>query len=249
MIFSGLVQIQNGRARKLQDFENLARQMARISPEGVDMDEYEPDNTDLRDCPSTGNSWEAVASPLPPTPNRQLCSCMFNTTACNVSDEVDEEDYEDFFGVVCGLSNGICDGIAADAEEGNYGAFGMCGARSKLAFALNQYFLSQDESPDACDFSGSATLVTPEETPDSCLALLDEAGDDGGGTVTSAPDGDGDGGDGGDDGDGEDEDGEGSGDEDAALSGFSLARVDLGAVQIGAYVVCAVLSGMGMILL
>lgn len=222
------------------------------------MDEYEPTNTDLRDCPSTGNSWEAVASPLPPTPNRQLCSCMFNASSCTVSSEVDEDDYEDFFGVVCGLANGICDGIAADPEEGNYGAFGMCGARSQLAFALNQYYLSQDESPDACDFSGSATLTTPEETPDSCLALLDEAGDDGTGTVTSAPrggggggggDGDGDGGDGSDGGDGEDEDGEGSGDDDAAIPGLSFARVDLGAVQIGAYVVCAVLSGVGMILL
>ena len=259
-IVAGLVEIENGRATRLRDFDNLKRQMARISPRGVDMDEYEPTNTDLRDCPRTGSNWEAVASPLPPTPNRQLCSCMANSRACVVSDSVDPDDYEDLFETVCGLGDGVCDGIAADPEAGEYGVYGMCNSRSQLSFALNRYFLGEDEIAEACDFDGQATLTPVVETPDSCIGLLDAAGEEGDGEVTGVPSSDGgdedeggSGGGGGGGGDDEDEEGDGEdeedGESDGAIPGAMFAHVDLGVLQLGVYAVLAIISGIGLILL
>lgn len=89
---------------------NLSKAMATVSPSGVNSASYTPSNT-IASCPAIATDWEAKASPLPPSPNQELCSCMFNSLSCTVKSSVDEEAYGDMFGYVCGADPDACAGI------------------------------------------------------------------------------------------------------------------------------------------
>lgn len=181
---AGLVEVQDGTAEPsiLPDYTAYSSQMNQINPTGVNMDDYQPSNTALA-CPTVRDGfWEAVASPLPPVVNVDLCKCMYSSLSCVVDSSVDIEDYGQLFGTVCGLG-GSCNGITADATNGTYGAYSVCNATEQLSFALNQYYLSQNRASGACDFRGAATIKNAVSASGSCGELLDAAGTDGSGTV------------------------------------------------------------------
>jgi len=234
----GLVKIDNNEVERLPDFTSLSSQLAKVTPTGVQMADYNPTNTAKSACPSVGE-WAAEATPLPPQPNDQLCKCMYDSLTCVVNDSVDEEDYGDLFGIVCGLKDGeACRGIAKNATTGVYGAYGMCNAKEQLGFALNQYAKSQLDG-NGCNFSGSARATQAKATQASeCRALVSQAGSAGTGTVTSVPTGAG-----------------GSNNGPAATSSkgaagvLSVPRFESGMLQLGAYLFVAGVSGMAMILL
>jgi hypothetical protein len=234
----GLVTVDNNRVSRLPDFTALSSQIAKIDPTGVRMNDYNPQNTAKSACPSVGREWEAQATPLPPSPNSQLCDCMYETLSCVVADNIDEEDYGDLFSVVCGLNDDACAGIAKNATTGDYGAYGMCGAKEQLGFALNQYANAQRDG-NGCNFSGSASAksAVPTRSVDSnCRALMSQAGSAGTGTVTSVP----------------------TGANGAAASSsrspgagvaMSVPHFETGRLQLGIYVAAALLSGGAMVLL
>ncbi|OCK84888.1 carbohydrate-binding module family 43 protein [Lepidopterella palustris CBS 459.81] len=232
----GLVSISGNTVSKLPDFSALSSQIAKVTPSGINSASYTPTNTVPQSCPPIGTDWAAKATPLPPAANPQLCECMMSTLSCVVSPSVNETDYGDLFGVVCGLPGTPCAGIQHNATTGTYGAYGMCNSTEQLAFALNQYAKSQ--STGGCDFSGSATTRTAAATATgSCKALMDQAGTAGTGTVTSAPTGTG---------------AAASGSathSGAAMSTVSAPSLNLGLLQMGVYVLGAALSGAAMILL
>jgi len=246
----GLVTIEGNTASKLPDFTNLQSQIAAITPSGVSANAYNPTNTVASACPSVGVSgWEA-ASALPPTPNSDLCSCMYKALSCVPSDEVNDDNIGDLFGVLCGLSDGQqCDGLAANGTTGDYGAYGMCNPTQQLGWALNYYASTQAASGNAgaCSFSGSATsqsFVTPSGT---CASLIGQAGPAGTGTVTSAPSGTA-----AASGSGSSSSGSGSSSSSSGLAGPSygaMASLNLGAYQFAIYTIVAVFTGAGMILL
>lgn len=221
-----------------------------ITPSGVSANAYNPTNTQAMACPSIGASgWEA-ASALPPTPNPDLCSCMYKALSCVPSDQINNNNIGDFFGVLCGLSDGAqCNGIAANGTTGNYGAYGMCNPTQQLGWALNNYASTQGASGNtgACSFSGSATtqaFVTPTGT---CASLLGQAGAQGTGTVTSQPSGTGSSGN-----SGSGSSGTGSSSSSSGLAGptfGTMASLNLGAFQFAVYTIVAVFTGAGMILL
>lgn len=132
-IVIGLVEIKNGKATKLVDFDNLKKQITKVNPKGVQMNDYTPTNTSPRDCPATGNSWEA-SSKLPPTPDEELCQCMVKSLTC-VSNKVNEKAMGELFAFVCADSD--CTGINANGTTGNYGAFSMCSSSERLSWAFN----------------------------------------------------------------------------------------------------------------
>lgn len=116
---------------------------------------YTPSNSAAA-CPAVGKSWQA-APELPPTPDSDLCDCMFKSLSCVPSSSLDSSDYGDIFGTVCGLDDSLCAGIETNATTGVYGAYSMCPSKQQLGYILDQYYKAQNSASTACDFDGSAT--------------------------------------------------------------------------------------------
>lgn len=247
----GLVSIDGSTASKLPDYTALSIQLAAISPSGVNSASYNPTNTAAQACPTVDASWGA-ASALPPTPNAELCSCMVKALNCVPSSEINDNNIGDLFGLVCGLSKSACDGIAANATTGDYGAYGMCDPLQQMGWALNSYYeeqLAAGNGASACDFSGSATTQAAASPTGQCASLISQAGNGGTGTVTSAPTATGGSG-GGSSGGSSSGSGSSSTGSSAGIPGQStLASLNFGYLQMGLYMVCAVVTGMGMIIL
>ncbi|EMC99955.1 carbohydrate-binding module family 43 protein [Baudoinia panamericana UAMH 10762] len=218
----GLVTVSGQSVTTNQDFSNLKTQLASISPSSVASASYTPTNSPQA-CPSVGGNWSAAATPLPPTPNQQVCSCMYNSLGCVVAGSTSEDNYGSLFGTVCGYGSSVCAGITSNATTGTYGAFGMCNATEQLAYAFNNYYVGQHSSASACNFGGAATSKAAASASGACSTLLAQAGTAGTGTVTSSPTG-------------------------TAASG-SAPSVESGVFAMAFIVTIAAVSGMGMILL
>lgn len=133
----GLVEIQsNGDVKTLTDFDNLKKEIAKVSPTGVEMAKYTPTNTAARSCPTNGADWSA-SSVLPPTPNKELCGCMVSALSCTAAPKVKDTDAAELFGYICGDSGTNCAGIIANGTTGEYGAYSMCSSLERLAWAMN----------------------------------------------------------------------------------------------------------------
>lgn len=239
----GLVTVQGNSVSTLADFNFLATQIANANPTGVNSASYNPTNTAAASCPAVNSDWRA-SEELPPTPNQQLCECMYSALTC-VPNSVDAEEIGDLFGVVCGLADGVCDGIIANATSGAYGAYGMCNPQQQLGWALNTYYeraRAAGNGASACDFSGSATTQSPVTPTGTCQQLIQQAGSGGTGTVTSAPSGTGRASGGGGSG------GSSSSTSNAGVPSFSTPS-HFGFLPVAFYVSIAFVSGAGMILL
>lgn len=170
----------------LTDFNYLKTQIAKVSPSTTQIKNYTPSNSPAA-CPTEYVNWTAAATPLPPSPNKQLCSCMYSGLSCAVTDGVSDSKLQSLFNTVCGLDKNACAGINLDSKTGQYGAYSMCEAKEKLGFAFDQYYKSQGKASTACDFNGAANTQQPADESSQCKALLNQAGPAGTGTVTSAP--------------------------------------------------------------
>ena len=236
LTYPGLASIEDGKVKTNEDFDNLSSEIAKATPSGVKMSDYSPTNTAAASCPSVNSEWGAAATPLPPTANAQLCSCMMDTLSCTVADDVDEDDFGDLFGTVCGYSDGeYCAGINKNFTSGPYGAYGMCESKEQLAFALNAYAKANPNG--GCDFKGSATSkAAAATTAASCGALMKQAGEDGTGTVTSSPSSTG-------------GTAAGAAGSTGAAPGLSVPRFDGSLLGLSIYILGAAASGMAMVLL
>ncbi|CAH6719407.1 pH-responsive protein 2 [[Candida] jaroonii] len=162
----------------LADFNYYKSEINSISPSyAQSSDEKSASPTE---CPTDTSNWNA-ATALPPTPDEDICECMVDSLKCVLDPSVDEDDYEDLFGTVCGFID--CSGINANGTTGEYGAYSPCSAKDRLDFVLNLYYLDQDESKSACDFDGSASLKSAA-TASSCSAYLKSAGVSGLGSLS-----------------------------------------------------------------
>jgi len=221
----GLVEIKNGQATKLADFDNLKSELAKITPETLQMDDFTPTNTKLQECPPEGSAWRA-SSKLPPTPNQELCSCMVKSLGCVAKSDVDTKKFEDLFSFICGGGTD-CTGINGNGTTGEYGAYSMCNPKERLSWAMNAYHLAQNKASTACDFDGDGQTQTAATATGSCATLMKEAGGvQGTGTVTSAPS----------------SSGSGSGSAAIVAPGFQI-----GALKIGIAMIAAVFGGAAMI--
>ncbi|KAI2628538.1 carbohydrate-binding module family 43 protein [Hypoxylon sp. NC1633] len=180
----GLVQVDGNSVSPYPDFTSLKSQLAKVTPSITQSSAYKPLNT-APACPSVGGTtWAAVASPLPPAVNPQLCSCEAATFQCNVASN-DEDSYAAAFNFICGVDGGkYCGGIARNATTGDYGAIGGCSPKQQLGFVANQYYMDSSAKQSACDFNGVASTQSPTTTA-GCEALLSAAGTAGTGSVPS----------------------------------------------------------------
>ncbi|KAI1169690.1 Glucanosyltransferase-domain-containing protein [Nemania sp. FL0916] len=228
----GLVQIDGNDVNPEPDYTSLMSQLAKVKPTSTASSAYKPTNSPPA-CPTQDASWAPVASPLPPPVNPELCDCAMSSLTCTVdSDDVDS--YGSEFGFICGEEQGkYCVGIQHNATTGEFGAISGCSPKQQLAFVANQYYMAQDSSNKAaaCDFDGLAKTQDPKTTG-SCSALLQAAGTDGAGSV-AAPTG-----------------GASSSSSAAAPNGLSTpAFFNFGQTFFVAYVITAVVSGVGMLVL
>lgn len=136
------------------------------------MASYTPTNSPAN-CPAVGTAWQA-ATALPPTPDSDLCSCMYESLSCVPSSSLNDTAYGDIFGYICGEDASLCAGIETNATTGVYGAYSMCSSKQMLGYILDQYYQSQDSSSDSCDFDGSATTQKASSNS-SCKAKLASA--------------------------------------------------------------------------
>ncbi|GAM85318.1 hypothetical protein ANO11243_033230 [Dothideomycetidae sp. 11243] len=235
----GLVTVSGNSVSKLPDYTNLQSQLAKITLSGVQADSYTPTNS-AQACP-TGNGWQAAASPLPPSPNAELCQCMVASLSCNVAAKVSSEEYGTLFGTVCGFPGSPCAGINTNLTEGAYGAYGMCNPAQQLGYAFNAYYKSQKSASNACNFGGAATTQSAASPTGSCSALISQAGSAGTGVVTSSPTA----------GSGSSSSGSSSSSSSkGAASSLDLHHVSIGGLlPMGLYVLAAVASGAMMIVL
>ncbi|KAI0178667.1 carbohydrate-binding module family 43 protein [Hypoxylon sp. FL1284] len=179
----GLVEIKDNSVSPYPDFTSLKSQLAKVTPSLTQSSEYKPKNT-APACPTVGGTtWAAMASPLPPAVNPQLCACEMKSLTCNVFSD-DATSYGDKFNYICGADESYCSGIAHNATTGKYGALSGCSPKDQLAFVANQYYQAQDNKASACDFGGLASTQSPQ-TSQGCDALLQAAGTNGGGSVPS----------------------------------------------------------------
>ncbi|KAL2829003.1 Glucanosyltransferase-domain-containing protein [Aspergillus cavernicola] len=240
----GLVSIDNGNVKTRDDYSYLSKQLASATPTGTQKEAYKPTNTALQSCPAVDNNWQATASPLPPSPNADLCTCMAKSLTCTAKSDISSKLLSSTFSSVCGYQGGkFCDGVNGNATTGEYGAYSVCTPEQQLAFAMNQYYedqVDQGNSQDACDFDGAATSQSTTEPTSACSSLLDEAGTEGTGTVQASPTAA-----------GAQAAGANGGSETSDGAGVAVApgSVHVGSLQLGVYVGTAILAGAGMILL
>jgi len=234
----GLVTIKGDTASKLPDFTALQKQLAKATPTSTAMADYVVSNTAAQACPATGADWSA-SSNLPPIANADLCSCMVSSLSCVARKGLTGNQTADLFSNVCGLDNSACNGINGNATTGTYGSYSMCDSYSKLSFAFDQYYQSQSKASTACDFGGNATTQSGSQSS-NCKALLNQAGTAGTGTVTSVPTGTG---------SSSSSSGTSTTTKKSAAGAVVVPRLDMGLLQLGAYLLVASMAGAGMILL
>src|SRR5699024_9102351 len=117
----GLVSVDGDKVSTLDDFNNLSSQLAKVKATGTKKSDYKPTNSALQSCPAVNSAWRAAATPLPPSPNKDLCTCMMDSLECTVKGKMDDEKVGKVFGTVCGYE--VCDGVSANATTGDYGAY------------------------------------------------------------------------------------------------------------------------------
>ena len=169
----------------LTDFAAFSTEIVSANPTGVNSASYSATNSPAA-CPTVDSDWLA-ASPLPPTPNSDLCACVIPTLTCVVSSSISNSSYGELFGTVCGY--GACAGIEANYTTGVYGAYSMCSAEQQLSFAFNAYYEAQNAAGNgasACHFNGAATTQAATSATGTCASLLKVVGTAGTGSLTAS---------------------------------------------------------------
>lgn len=165
----GLVSLDGSKVSTMSDYNNYRSQINNISPSLATRSTIgSAEASRTLACPDNSFSTWRAATDLPPTPDEEYCDCLAQSFNCVVADDVDEEDYGDLFGEVCGYID--CSEISADGNEGAYGSFSFCSDKDRLSFVLNQYYHDQNERSDACDFGGSASINSDAVETSRCSA-------------------------------------------------------------------------------
>lgn len=170
----GIVSIKNEAATKMPDYAPLSTRMASVNPSSTSSAAYTPTNTP-QECPEVSDVWQVKGDALPPTPDKNLCDCMFKSLTCVPKKGLDTEDYGEIFGYICGADPKACAGIVGHTENGVYGAYAGCSSTHQLGYVLDRYYKNQNSAATACDFDGKAVVTSAATVNDNCKASLASA--------------------------------------------------------------------------
>lgn len=173
----GLVSVSgdSSSASKLQDFAAFSSQIHAVTPSSVNAAQYTPTNSAMQNCPSVASTWQVSPTGLPPTPNKDICSCMADSLSCQAKGNLSGEVIGDLFNYVCNQSSTACAGITGDTAKGTYGPYLGCNPQDKLSYAFNAYYLEEKKQSYACDFGGNATVVQSPSAASSCSTVTSSA--------------------------------------------------------------------------
>ncbi|CAK7906231.1 pH-responsive protein 1 [[Candida] anglica] len=151
----GIVQERpDGTVQKMGDFETLSMRLNSAQPKSAI--KKQQNSGKIPNCPKQSSVWKA-SSVLPPTPDEGKCECIQSTFSCIVSPYKDIGDYQQFLEEVC--TSVDCSRIRSDSSRGVYGSLSDCNLKQQLSYALNQFYLINQQQESSCDFSGRAILV------------------------------------------------------------------------------------------
>lgn len=156
----------------LKDYTSLSSRINKADPTSTSMAAYTASNTAAA-CPAVNTAWRA-ADILPPTPDSDLCECMYNSLSCVASSDMKSSGYSTIYGYICGEDEEYCAGVSTNATTGVYGAYSMCNSTQMLGYILDQYYQGQKSADSACSFSGSASIKTAT-TASTCSSKLSSA--------------------------------------------------------------------------
>ncbi|KAJ5489475.1 1-3-beta-glucanosyltransferase gel4 [Penicillium diatomitis] len=236
----GLVSADGDKIKTLADYSNLSSQMKKATPTGVNSASYAATTTVGRSCPTVDSTYWLAASALPPSPNADLCACMYNELECVPVDGISTKQMTNTFNFLGGVP-GVMDGVSHNATTGKYGGYSMCNTKQRLAWAMNRYYQKNGKSSDACGFKGAAT-VTSTTKASSCSAqssAMSAIGTAGRNNVSGGPAA----------ASGTATGGSTSTSQGAGAATFGPQAVFVGSWQTGAYAVAAVASGLFMLML
>jgi hypothetical protein len=172
----GLVEIDaDGHASPMSNYAVLSSRVAKANPSSTQASAYTP-IASAAACPSLAANWKVAAGALPPTPDRALCECTYDSLTCVPAAGLDTQSYGEIFGFVCSEDPALCAAITTNATAGVYGAYSACNDTQKLALVMDAYYLDQDKAASACDHDGKAQVRedVPEAAP-SCEAKIESA--------------------------------------------------------------------------
>ena len=172
--YSGLVSVSGSSVSTMADYDTLKTKLSTAIPTGTSSDSYTPTNSPAA-CPALGSSWVANGNNLPPTPDSNLCGCMFNTLSCVPEPSLNTSSYGSIFNYICSNDAAACAGILTNTTTGVYGPYSMCNDTQKLGVVLDAYYKNQNSAKTACDFQGAAEVVKPAGAASSCSASLASA--------------------------------------------------------------------------
>lgn len=165
----GLVSVSGSSVSTLADYSYYSQEMNSISPTLAQSSAAGSSSTQTLACPSAASTWRASAN-LPPTPDKGVCDCLYSSLRCVISDDVKSSDYGDLYGTVCGEID--CSAVSANGTSGTYGSVSFCSDKEKLSYLLNAYYEAQDGHSSACNFDGSASLLSLATVASSCSAAI-----------------------------------------------------------------------------
>ncbi|KAI0814699.1 family 72 glycoside hydrolase [Xylaria sp. FL0064] len=163
----------DGTVKTMKNYDTLRTKLAAVKPSSTAMSAYKPTNSPAA-CPAISDDWK-VAETLPPTPDSELCDCMFKSLSCAPASNLQSKDFGDIFGYICSNDEKACAGIKHDTEAGVYGPYSMCNPKEQLGHVLDAYYQNQNKGSTACDFNGAAEVQSSPKVESSCKASLDKA--------------------------------------------------------------------------
>jgi 1,3-beta-glucanosyltransferase GAS1 len=182
---SGLVNVTGTQVTPLPDFTSYSSQIAKITPSSTYASNYVITNSFTTSCPTLA---AFSASPtLPPVVNQNVCLCMMNSLSCIAKEGLNSTTELSALQGICGSDSGECPALHGDGQNGTYGAFSMCNVTQRLSWALNR---QHGESFTSCGSDPNAQIQNSDYFQEGqCAEVMDEAGYEGTGTVTTFPTG------------------------------------------------------------